>query len=715
MKKIIFFLTISVVFHISAQIDSGINYNKMSSEEVLSMLDYGTERLQERNYRATDSLIALVKPHIDSLSSSEILFGYYKLRADMYFDRLQINEAIEAYKRSMEESKKLGDTSKLIASYSGLANCYIVNRRTKEALEYMEQALEYLEETKPLRYYQLLSNAAMAYIRAGQYDRSLAYYLEVKDYFSKLDDKEALAIIESNIGELYREHLNDFELAKKHYRWAIAINLKTGNDYRLSQVYNNIALVFSDEDKLDSAYYYLSRSKEIKERIGDIGGLAITHNSLGSVYAQEGNYVKAIASFDETLRISEELGIAPGMFFGNLGKANTYEMMGSKREALIFYLRAKEFAEKLEDLETSKGVYEKLFNFYKSNQNYREALETLENLTVIKDSINAMEMQETLSDIRIKYETSLSEQENKTLREKEAAQKELIQNQKNILYFLIAAIIVFVVMVIVLYRSYKQRNRAYETLRHTTKELEEQYEKVKKQEHELQISNALKDKIFSVLGHDLRTPMLNIMGLIDSVSKVEFSKEEFAHILNHLKSETTITLKNLQNILQWSQLQIHDNALLKKEIDEDEAIKEVLGGYNSLAATKEVKLSYVNLKRNPFEADENQFKSIVANLVANAIKFSPTHGEVSVKFIEESLQFVLEVKDNGSGIDPMAVHSLQSGNQIISSKGTKGEEGTGIGLTIVRDFVKMHNGQLEFLSNHPTGTIVRACFPKEEV
>lgn len=714
MKNIIFILLVNISFQINAQIDSSIKTNKKSSNEILELIDKGMSFLSERDYNKTDSIINLVSPHIDSLSSSLVLFDFNKLKADIYFDRHQMNEAIKAYEICLQESRKLKDTAKLILAYSGLGNAKVFNRRSKEALLYFEEIISILEDTKPLKYYQLKSNAAMAYNQIGQVDKSLEYYLEVKDYFNENEDDEGLAVIENNIGELYRESLQNFEMAKKHFRWAIEINLKTGNNFRLSQVYHNLSLLFGHEKVYDSAFYYLEKSKSLKETMGDIGGLAISHNALGSFYSETGNYVKAIESFDETIRISEEFGIAPGLFYGNLGKASTYDLIGSKREALIFYLRAKEVADNLQDLEMRRVINEKVFDFYKVNQNFEEALEIYEELNSVKDSIGAIEKSESLAKVRTRYETGIAEQENVRLREKELTQQKLINQQRNFLLMLIGALLVFIVMALVLYSSYKQRNRAYETLRLTSKELEVQYETVKKQEAELQIRNNLKDKIFSVLGHDLRSPLLNIIGLIDSISNIDLSKKEFQHILDHLKSETNTTLKNLQNILQWSQLQINDNPITKKIIDEDKIIQETINSYQSMANAKEIKLSYVNLKRNPFEADENQFKSIVTNLVANAIKFSPAHGEVSVKFIEESLQFVLEVKDNGSGIDPLIVHNLDSGNQIVSGKGTSGEIGTGIGLTIVRDFVKMHNGQLEFLSNYPSGTIVKVCFPKDE-
>jgi tetratricopeptide (TPR) repeat protein len=451
MKNIIFPLLVVISFQLNAQVDSGIKINKKSSDEILELIDKGMSFLSERDYSRTDSIINLVSPHIDSLSSSLVLFDFNKLKADIYFDRHQMNEAIKAYEVCLQESRKLNDTAKLILAYSGLGNANVFNRRSKEALLYFEEIISILEDAKPVKYYQVKSNAAMAYNQIGQVDKSLEYYLEVKDYFNKNEDDEGLAVIENNIGELYRESLQNFEMAKKHYRWAIEINLKTGNNFRLSQVYHNMSLLFGHEKVYDSAFYYLEKSKTLKENMGDLGGLAISYNALGSFYSETGNYVKAIESFDETIRISEEFGIAPGLYFGNLGKATTYNLIGSKREALIFYLRAKEVADNLQDLEMRRGINENIFEFYKANQNYKEALEVYEELNSVKDSLSAIERSESLAEVRTRYETGIAEQENERLREKELSQQKLIAQQRNFLLMLIGALLVFVVMIVILW------------------------------------------------------------------------------------------------------------------------------------------------------------------------------------------------------------------------------------------------------------------------
>src|SRR5690606_35149708 len=96
--------------------------------------------------------------------------------------------------------------------------------------------------------------------------------------------------------------------------------------------------------------------------------------------------------------------------------------------------------------------------------------------------------------------------------------------------------------------------------------------------------------------------------------------------------------------------------------------------YESNANTKNVKISYTNTNNSVFHADENQFRSVVANLIANAIKYSPVYGEVKVGFFEEDSGFIFQVEDQGEGISQSIVHNLETKNQLISSYGTLGEK-----------------------------------------
>jgi signal transduction histidine kinase len=183
-------------------------------------------------------------------------------------------------------------------------------------------------------------------------------------------------------------------------------------------------------------------------------------------------------------------------------------------------------------------------------------------------------------------------------------------------------------------------------------------------------------------------------------------------MLKHLKGETNASLKTLENILQWARLQMNDNSLLVAEIDEDGIIIEIIQNFESNTEAKEIFIKYVNKSNSVLWADENQFRSIANNIIANAIKYSPLRGEIIVSFVEERDNFVFSVCDQGSGIHASVIKNLETQQELMSSYGTEGEKGTGIGLRIVKDFVHLHNGKIEFTANQPSGTIVTIYLPK---
>lgn len=713
MKTILSFLFLGVFYggFLYAQIENRQDYIKAEEEDVLKLIDSASTRNDLRQYPESKSLLEKARAQIDSLSSNFLLHRYYQISGDFYFQKLQVNDAIDNYEKALAYIRKVDDTKRMGNAYSGLANCYTFNKQYQKAIHYHEKTLELLKDGDSRIYHQALSNSALAYIDAQQLDKALEAFFEVKEYFKSINDIDGMSLTEMNIGELYRDKFNQPELAKKHFRWAININNKSKDIYRQSQVYHNLSLIFIEEDKLDSAFYYLDRAIEYKKQVGDIGGLALNMNTYGRANLKQKNYDQAVEAFDETINISKQNGIVPGLYYGNFGKGLTYREMGASDQALIFFLRAKEIALQMQTLNILQEINSELYDLYKKMGRYEEALVVNEALNKINDSLSALDMNREVEELRLKYESDLSEQENQQLKAKEKVQEKLISQKNAFLYILGILLILMLIMMAILFKSYSQRSIAYQKLKEASEKLEAQYEKAKEDEERLEMTNNLKNRIFSVLGHDLRTPLLNIVGLLNSISQVEFTKKELDYILNHLKSETNNTLKTLQNILQWAQLQIDENSIKITKFDEDAELREIINTYKSNAKSKNVTIAYTNTNNRSFYADINQFKSIVVNLLTNAIKYSPSHSDIQIKFYNQDRDFILQIEDQGQGIPDVIVRELETKKQVNSNYGTAGEKGTGIGLTIVKDFVASHNGTLEFLDNSPSGTIVRITFP----
>lgn len=706
------YLFICALLFFNVHIVTPQSYNEQREANAFELIESAATALDQGDFIKSSNFLSLAKASIDSTSSDLVRYRYYYTLGLLSFERTNIAESQNAYNKAIELARKLQDTTFLISSYSGIANALLINKKFKKALVYQNEALSLFKDDNSKAYYGLLSNMSIAYVQAHDYDNALEALLVVEKYFRGENDYKSLGIVHNNLGELYRENFKDYQKAREHYHKAIKFNMIAENNHQLSQNYHNLSLSLNSLNQTDSAYYYINKAIEIKTDLGDLGGLATSNHGLGLIQMEDGLYDAAILSFQKALEISEQFGIAPGLFYANIGIGDAYLAKGDRNKAINYYQKVEEVANQSDSFDMKGNIASKLVEFYKKEKDFEKALLYSERLKAIEDSIASIKSDERLDELRIKYETSLAESENQKLRQRELAQKEQIKLQNVFLIILSITLVILIVMLFIVIKFRELKKTADKEVSMTTEELEKQYKIVKEREAELERQVLLKDKIFSVLGHDLRTPLANIAGLIDSMTQIDLSAEELDFMLKHLKGETNASLKTLENILQWARLQLNDKSLNIKELDEDEIIIEIIKNFESNTFAKDIKVKYTNETKSLLKADENQFRSIVNNLIGNAIKFSPIKGEVSIEFKEEEDFFTFTVKDHGKGIDQSVINNLDTREELLSTYGTEGEKGTGIGLRIVKDFIYLHDGKLEFEKNEPTGTIVIVKLPK---
>lgn len=229
---------------------------------------------------------------------------------------------------------------------------------------------------------------------------------------------------------------------------------------------------------------------------------------------------------------------------------------------------------------------------------------------------------------------------------------------------------------------------------------------VKRITEELKQLNTTKDKFFSIIGHDLRTPLNGLLGYAEILSEEihELSKEETAEFANSIAEIARSTTGLLNNLLEWARIQNGKIAFKPENIFVNPIINKVFRLLNVSASKKEIHL--INNIDSTLEvcADENMLYSILLNLVNNAIKFTNKGGHVKLthKILEDSIDFY--VTDNGIGISDENIQKLHDVSINFSTTGTAKEKGTGLGLTLCREFIKRHNGQLKIKSAVGEGT-----------
>lgn len=704
-----------IVWLLLTGIHTVVGQNTVAESKLASLLDSAGYYVDKHQLDIGDSLLSLADKQIIDKTSKDLQAEFHFVKAKWLLNSWQLRDAEDEFLKSIAIYSVLGDSSKLLNTYSGLGTTMCEQNSYHEGALYQRKALTFfkLGDQDSLSYYSLLANLAVSYNMAKEVDKALSEYLRVKSFFERNGYDGNVAVVENNIGELYRENFDNNQVAIDHYRKAAELNISTGQDNHLVQNYHNMNIAFQGLMQYDSAYHYLKKSMSLREKVMGRGGMAISYYALGQLFMRTSKPDSAEWAFNETLTISEERGIQPGMFYGSMGLAELYESLDEPTRAALEYNIALGHAQEIGSSILEVEVREKMHSFYKKNQDHRAALDHFEVLNAIRDSIDQNQNQSRLAEIKTRYEMDLAESENEALKARQEAQVLEIERQNWFLIGLSVVLLIIVLAAIFLAWANRQRKLALDKEVDARRELELQYEKVKEQEVKLSEANELKTKIFSVLGHDLRSPLVNISSMLHLISAKEITSDELENLLGHLQLETDLSINTLQNILQWSRMQMNNNVADCKNISVRDSIRDLRQIFESSARLKSVSLHFSDECGDDLWVDENQFKSIATNLISNAMKYSPVGSSIEVTFRSLEKEVMFTVSDRGEGFDESVLNQIHKGDKPKSAQGTGGEKGTGIGLQIVRDFVAAHQGRIELTNNEFGGATVSVYFPKK--
>jgi PAS domain S-box-containing protein len=238
---------------------------------------------------------------------------------------------------------------------------------------------------------------------------------------------------------------------------------------------------------------------------------------------------------------------------------------------------------------------------------------------------------------------------------------------------------------------------------------------LRKSESELLELNASKDKFFSIIAHDLKSPFTGIIGLIEIlVSDSEtFSPEERKRWLADLLKLSLNTLKLLENLLQWSQIQIGSVKPDRHLHNLNELLQSCLYAVKQPAEVKKIAFRDAIPPDMVIFTDANIMSLVIRNLLNNAIKFSYPEGDVTISARKIAGSFEIIVEDNGTGISPGMLQNLFRIDKAVSKHGTAGEKGTGLGLILCREFVNKLQGTLDVESIEGQGSKFIITLPDE--
>lgn len=265
----------------------------------------------------------------------------------------------------------------------------------------------------------------------------------------------------------------------------------------------------------------------------------------------------------------------------------------------------------------------------------------------------------------------------------------------------------------IFWRLFLIRTKQHKLIEEQKNELIENYTKLKFYSEELKESNTTKDKLISVIAHDLRSPLASIINVTNLLAEDfnSMDQAELKKILALLNKETELTFESLNNLLLWSKTQRKRLEPKPEKINLNSLICNTFKQVKGLCEQKNI--AFTNNTPNDIWviSDSSMIQSVIKNLLINSIKFTPNGGQIIADVVAKPNVVEVSIQDNGIGIEPGLLQNLFHPNQSFTSPGTQNESGTGLGLQICKEFIELNHGQIWASSELGSGSTFYLSLP----
>ena len=218
--------------------------------------------------------------------------------------------------------------------------------------------------------------------------------------------------------------------------------------------------------------------------------------------------------------------------------------------------------------------------------------------------------------------------------------------------------------------------------------------------------NETKQKVFSIIAHDLKTPLCGIIGIASLLSGTvkEYDIEDLEKLISLIHSCSVTSYQLLENLLLWANSQRGKLQFNPETISLNQLFQEITEFYRETARQKGIVLNNLLSDNFTVKADRNMLTCILRNLITNAIKFTNAGGKVEVFAVQHEKELEITVADNGIGMDKVTRNKLFNTAEKISTIGTANESGTGLGLQLCKEFIEKHGGKISIESEPGNGS-----------
>ena len=627
-------------------------------------------------------------------------------------------------KEYLHLAKKNGIDSLIPAAYCDIAFAFGVKAQYDSTMYYFSKAL------KSGKKYNVNSQIARAYVGMGYvFDRLNNPMRAIENYklalkiFKKLKHKKGLSQTYINLGSLYFD-MREYRIADSYFRQVLTIREAEHDEVGLAHSYFNLGNTSRFLNKEDESFQYYTKSLALQTKFGNLNGIALANWGLGELYIKQKKYDKALLV----------LGIA---LENNRLIKNKYQetvVLGSLAETYIKLKNFKKAEEKgklalensisIKAKEISISALKLLIEISKENREYDKAREFESQVNAYTDSLDLEKIKNDFiyTDFqRMKTDNDTLEKSNEIILSKNLNYKKVI--------FTISTLLVIVLLLLFLYlRKMFQKHKINLVLEdqktriiainleleHLNEELRVQNELTTKQNKELEHINTVKNKFFSIISHDLRSPIATLKMMFNLYLDGDLSQDEMGELLKELEKTVFSTADFLDNLLIWSKSQLQGIVINAENFEVNPLVVEILGLLAPKIAEKGIIVENKIENSVAIFADKNMIDVLLRNLISNSIKFCNTGDSIILNVTTFADTIVISIRDTGIGMSDEEQKKIFQLEHAVT-QGTSGEKGHHVGLVLCKDMVEQNNGEIWFESVTGVGTSFFIKLPKGKI
>ncbi len=552
------------------------------------------------------------------------------------------------------------------------------------------------------------------YFEQRNYPSAYKYYYEGQKSIVEQSDNCSFAQYDYRIAiilykqQKYISAINKFNTSYRKYN---ICGSEFGQHFRMQEIQSNIGLCYYNVQQYDSALYYYNRAKEILVKIKgkDISqttyldiGIGVIEGNKGKVLLKLGRYDEAIQCLNKNIEINSKTDHDRNDAITSIVALSKYYLSINDYKSFINTISIADSINKSPRYrEQFRFIYELKSVYYAKVNNFKLAYENNLKFNHIEDSLTLLNQKNNDSDVQLTLESLEKENQiNELIKEK--------QSRNFYIYIILSISIALIILIITISIFLKYANNKNAELNSSNQEVNKQKELLKKANDEISYNLEIlktrdleKNKILSIVAHDLRNPNNAILSIVDTLLENDDLTKEQKELINLISTSANSNNDLIQEILYFAKPGQFTNSSDLVTINCKELLTQTVSLNYYKASQKHISIELGEIDPRLFVTIHiEKIRRAISNVIINAIKFSHHNTKIRIYTTNTLENINIHIKDQGIGIPDRIRNAVFISDPIIRRLGTDGEASFGLGLSIVKQIVEEHNGKISFQSNN---------------